>query len=139
MRLSFIIMLMMLSAISKAQKDDSLYILFKNSQKHPHAYSFYGFKGTPGELLTFEIEKRYKTDCPSNGFTFYRNGSTESVREVKIDTLSNTITSGWISKQYDTTLLRLFGRRKIYLIPSDSIKKGRSKALLVTFRYCEKI
>lgn len=139
MKLQFIVILIMLSVISKAQKNDNFYILFKNCQNHPQAYSFYGFKGTPGELLTFEIEKRDKIDCPSNGFTFYKNGSAESIIEVKVDTLPNLIASGWISTQHDTTLIRLFARRRIYLIPSDSIKNGRSKALLVSFRYCEKI
>ncbi len=106
-------------------------MIFEKNKEYPKAdYNNWG------NCLSFYLEKSM-SDCSVNSFMFCKYGFYNSVLNVKLDTLKNVISSKWAANQYDSTLLRLFRKKNIYIIPVDSIKDGRSKAFMVVYGYCE--
>ena len=87
----------------------------------------------------FYLSKDNEADCPFNFFIYDKYTSTNSLIEVKTDTLKSVITSEWVAKQSDNTLIGLFKGKRIYVIIKDSICNGRSKAYLVEYFPCGRI
>lgn len=117
--------------------NDKVYILF--SSDYPKSY--FRMEPTTREknmLGTFFLDKT-SGDCPTNCFWYYKYSSEQSIINVKLDTLKNVITSEWVATQPDTTLIKLFRGKNIYVIPKDSLKNSRGKAYLTTYKPCEKI
>ena len=126
----------------------ALITLFVNAQKRMYilfeydstkAYLYMDSKTVEKNISGFFYLDKHQTDCPYAVFNFYKYSSDSSIIDIKVDTLENVVNSKWIRNQLDTTLIRLFDKKELYVIPKDSIKDGRSKAFLVTYRYCEKI
>ncbi|WP_156121285.1 hypothetical protein [Alistipes sp. ZOR0009] len=88
----------------------------------------------------FTLDKAAGDGCPFNTFWFPKN-YLEKITSVKvnIDTLQDVITSEWVATQPDTTLLRLFRGKNIYVIPKDSLKNNVGNAYLVTYDPCADI
>ena len=87
----------------------------------------------------FYLSKDNEADCPFNFFIYDKYTSTNSLIEVKTDTLKSVITSEWVATQPDTTLIKLFRGKNIYVIPKDSLKNNVGNAYLVTYDPCADI
>ena len=112
-----------------------IYVLFDTKNSHAH-YFVAGGKGKEVRVSHYYIDKTNIKDCSDVNFVHdYR--LPQSVVTVRLDTLKVIIKAEWAANQYDTTLLRLFDKRFIYIIPKDSVKDGRSKAYRVLYRPCE--
>ena len=115
---------------------ERIYILFKNDSKNAQMR----IENTKEKniLIDFDIKKR-SPDCPYAFFYFFKYSSDSSIVNVHVDKLTNVISSEWIMNQLDTTLIKIFDKKQIYVSPTDSIRQGIGKAYLVGYKYCEKI
>lgn len=118
--------------------NDNVYILF--TSKYPRN-NFRIVKNPKGRVVmgVFSLDKEAGDGCPFNTFWFSNALVNMVIVKVKVDTLQNMITSEWVATQPDTTLLRLFRHKNIYVIPKDSLKVNVGNAYLVTYDPCADI
>lgn len=131
-----ILLLGMLSMSKSISAQEKVFILF--DYHYPESYYAPFSPKKASEVGSFVLQKKVG-DCAENSFGFFKTRSPLSVLSVHIDSLTNVITSTWIANQHDTTLIKYFKSKQIYIIPKDSLKCKKGKAFLVTYTYCEKI